>query len=134
MLHAFAQHNWRRVTSIISVIAALALVFTSSCSTSPTKNFHESGRASWYGQRFHGKRTASGERFDMHELTAAHPSLAFGTKVQVRSMTTGKSVVVRINDRGPYAHKRVIDLSFAAARKLGIVALGEDDVVINQIP
>jgi rare lipoprotein A len=69
----------------------------------------------------------------MHDLTAAHPTLRFGSLVQVRSMTTGKSVVVRINDRGPYRSNRVIDLSYAAARKLGMITLGEDNVVINQI-
>ena len=78
------------------------------------------GQASWYGQRFHGKRTASGERFDMHALTAAHRSLPFGTRVRVRSLATGREVVVRINDRGPALRSRVIDLSWAAARELGV--------------
>lgn len=69
----------------------------------------------------------------MHELTAAHPSLAFGTLVQVKSMRTGKSVVVRINDRGPYVTKRIIDLSYAAAKALGMLNAGQDEVVLNQV-
>src|SRR3954463_8034040 len=69
------------------------------------------GVASWYGPGFHGKKTANGERFNTHDLTAAHKTLPFGTKVRVTNEQTGKSVVVRINDRGPYAHGRVIDLS-----------------------
>ncbi|MDB5857796.1 MAG: RlpA-like protein precursor [Ramlibacter sp.] len=80
----------------------------------------EHGLASWYGQRFHGRRTASGARFDMHALTAAHPTLPFGTRVQVRNLATGRAVEVRINDRGPYLRRRIIDLSQAAARAIGI--------------
>lgn len=86
------------------------------------------GRASWYGKRFHGRRTASGERFDMHALTAAHKTLPFGTRVRVRSVHTGKEVVVRINDRGPYAHQRIIDLSHAAATALGVAHRGVTEV------
>lgn len=86
------------------------------------------GRASWYGKRFHGRRTASGERFDMHALTAAHKTLPFGTQVRVRSVHTGKEVVVRINDRGPYAHQRIIDLSYAAANALGVRHRGVTEV------
>ncbi len=80
--------------------------------------------ASWYGPGFHGKLTANGERFNSGELTAAHRSLAFGTRVCVRSSVTGKTVVVRINDRGPFAKNRVIDLSQGAAEQLGMVGLG----------
>ena len=80
----------------------------------------DKGLASWYGPRFHGRRTASGERYDMHDFTAAHKTLPFGTKVRVRSVYTGKEVVVRINDRGPYKHQRVIDLSMAAITALGV--------------
>ena len=78
------------------------------------------GVASWYGPGFHGKKTANGERFNTNDLTAAHKTLPFGTKVRVTNEQTGKSVVVRINDRGPYAHGRVIDLSKAAAEAVGI--------------
>jgi rare lipoprotein A len=84
----------------------------------------EKGTASWYGPRFHGRRTANGERFNMNELTAAHPSLPFGTLLEVRNTRTGKSVMVRVNDRGPFSKNRIIDLSFAAAREIGLVLSG----------
>jgi len=84
----------------------------------------EVGLASWYGAKFHKRRTASGEPFDMKALTAAHPTLPFGSLVCVRSQATGRSVVVRINDRGPHTRKRVIDLSRGAAEVLGMVGLG----------
>jgi rare lipoprotein A len=84
----------------------------------------ERGRASWYGRRFQGRRTASGEPFDMRELTAAHKTLPFGTKVRVRSLRNGREVVVRINDRGPFTKGRVIDLSRAAIKALGLSARG----------
>ncbi len=78
----------------------------------------EEGIASWYGPKFHGRRTASGEVFDMHRLTAAHPWLPFGTIVKVTNLENGLSVVVRINDRGPFVKGRIIDLSYAAAKKI----------------
>ena len=84
----------------------------------------EVGLASWYGAKFHQRRTASGERFDMKALTAAHPTLPFGARVCVRSQATGRTVVVRINDRGPHVRNRVIDLSRGAAEALGMVGLG----------
>ena len=89
-----------------------------------------SGTASYYGREFHGRRTANGERYDMHALTAAHKTLPFGTLVRVVSPTTGKSVVVRINDRGPYVKGRVIDLSRAAAERLGVHGHGVYKVVL----
>ncbi|HLM41099.1 MAG TPA: septal ring lytic transglycosylase RlpA family protein [Microvirga sp.] len=84
----------------------------------------QSGRASWYGPGFHGRRTASGETFNANALTAAHRTLPFGTRVRVMNKSTGRSVVVRINDRGPYAHGRVIDLSRASAQAIGISGVG----------
>ncbi|GAB3658092.1 septal ring lytic transglycosylase RlpA family protein [Ramlibacter alkalitolerans] len=88
------------------------------------------GRASWYGPGFHGKRTASGERFDMNALTAAHRSLPFGTRVRVRNAQNGREVVVRINDRGPWIAERIIDVSKAAAVALGLLQAGEAPVVL----
>jgi rare lipoprotein A len=82
------------------------------------------GIASWYGLGFHGRRTASGERFDMHALTAAHPSLPFGTRLLVENPANGRSVVVRVNDRGPHVRGRIIDLSHAAARAIGLLGWG----------
>jgi rare lipoprotein A len=78
------------------------------------------GEASWYGTKFHGRTTASGEPFDMNRLTAAHRTLPFGTRVRVVNEANGRSVVVRVNDRGPFAGRRIIDLSRAAAEKIGL--------------
>jgi len=86
------------------------------------------GMASWYGTKFEGRRTASGERYDMRKLTAAHPTLPFGTLVQVTNVENGRQVVVRINDRGPFGRRRVIDLSYAAARELRMVGPGTAQV------
>lgn len=89
------------------------------------------GRASWYGPRFQGRRTANGERYDMHAMTAAHKTLPFGTVVRVRSLRTGREVEVRINDRGPYGPDYVIDVSRSAAQALGLLEPGEKDVVLE---
>ena len=94
-------------------------------------NFHQTGRASWYGQFFHGHSTATGERYDMHALTAAHRTLPLGSYVRVTNPSTDSSVVVRINDRGPYARGRVIDLSYAAAKMLGLQHAGTARVKIE---
>ena len=80
--------------------------------------------ASWYGPGFHGRLTANGERYNQQGLTAAHKTLPFGTKVRVTNLRNGQSVIVRINDRGPYAHGRVIDLSAGAARTIGVFSSG----------
>ena len=93
--------------------------------------FHQAGRASWYGLGFHGRRTASGERYDMHALTAAHRTLPLGSYVRVSIPATSKWVVVKINDRGPFARGRVIDLSYAAARVLGLQRAGTARVQIE---
>ena len=82
------------------------------------------GEASWYGPKFHGRTTASGEPFDMNRMTAAHRTLPFGTRIRVINEKNGKSVVVRINDRGPFAGSRIIDLSRAAAEKIGLRGQG----------
>ena len=76
------------------------------------------GTASWYGEQYDGKTTASGERFDMHDFTAAHPTLRFGTYVRVTNLKNGRAVIIRVNDRGPLVHGHIIDLSYAAARVL----------------
>lgn len=82
------------------------------------------GYASYYADEFHGRKTANGETFDMHAMTAAHRTLPFGTKVRVTNTSTGKSVVVRINDRGPFKDDRIIDLSLAAAKQVGMIGPG----------
>lgn len=96
-----------------------------------TDNFKEVGRASWYGPGFHGRKTASGEIFNMHALTAAHRQLPLGTKIEVTNHANGKKVVVRINDRGPFHGNRVIDLSREAAKQLGVLSKGVADVSIR---
>lgn len=87
-----------------------------------------SGVASYYGKRFHGRPTASGEPFDMHAYTAAHRTLPFGSRVKVTNPSTGKTVVVRINDRGPFTRGRTIDLSRRAAEEIGLIARGHGTV------
>lgn len=94
----------------------------------PATRAFGTGMASFYGAELHGRRTASGERFDMHDLTAAHRTLPFGTRVVVTNPANGRSVTVRINDRGPFHGNRVIDLSRAAASELGLVARGQGRV------
>ncbi len=89
------------------------------------------GVASWYGPSFHGNPTANGERYDMWALTAAHRTLPFGTLVLVQSVDTGKSVTVRINDRGPFIRGRVIDLSYGAARELAMIGKGTEEVILT---
>ena len=99
----------------------------------PSRDSDQQGMASWYGEQFHGRKTASGERFDSMGFTAAHRNLPFGSRVCVRSKVTGKTVVVRINDRGPFAPGRVIDLSKAAAQELGMIGLGIKPVELWQL-
>ena len=89
------------------------------------------GRASYYGRRFHGRRTASGEAFNMNDMTAAHRTLPFGTRVRVTNTRTGASVIVRINDRGPFHGNRVIDVSRAAAGELGLIRSGTGTVTLE---
>ncbi|MEY6432291.1 septal ring lytic transglycosylase RlpA family protein [Thioalkalicoccus limnaeus] len=93
----------------------------------------ERGLASWYGRKFHGRRTSNGERYDMYELTAAHRSLPLPTYAEVTNLNNGRSVLVRINDRGPFVGDRVIDLSYAAARELGMVQAGVAKVELRAV-
>ena len=95
--------------------------------------FRERGVASWYGKQFHGNRTASGEIYDMFAMTAAHPTLPLPSYVRVTSVKTRQSVIVRVNDRGPFKSDRIIDLSYAAASKLRFVAAGVEHVEIERI-
>ena len=92
--------------------------------TLAASGYYEVGIASWYGPGFHGNRTANGEIYDMYAMTAAHKTLPFGTIVKVVDLDTGRSVIVRINDRGPFIEGRIIDLSYAAALELGMVEKG----------
>jgi len=95
--------------------------------------YRERGVASWYGRKFHGEKTSMGETYDMYGMTAAHPTLPLPSYARVTNVATGASVVVRVNDRGPFLHDRVIDLSFAAASKLGIAQKGSGEVEVEAI-
>ena len=94
---------------------------------------YQRGTASWYGPGFHGRRTASGERFDSMDMTAAHRYLPFGTKLRVVNETNGRSVVVRVNDRGPFAHRRIIDLAKGPAQALGLTSTGTAYVSLHKL-
>ncbi len=98
-----------------------------------SKNYVEQGTASWYGKRFHRKRTSSGERYNMYKLTAAHKTLPLSTYVLVTNLKNGRQVVVKVNDRGPFISNRLIDLSYAAAKKLGMIGLGTAPVEVKAI-
>jgi rare lipoprotein A len=97
------------------------------------KDYRERGIASWYGKKFHGKRTSSGEPYDMYAMTAAHRTLPLPSYVRVRNLANGNAVVVRVNDRGPFLHNRLIDLSYAAAFKLGILSTGTGVVEVEAL-
>ncbi len=116
-------------SSSLFILCLVFLLFLSAC-TVPLKRqtfrlgYSETGLASWYGKDFHGRPTASGEIYDMFEVTAAHKSLPLGTLLHVRDLDTGKSIKVKVNDRGPFVRKRILDLSYGAAKALGIVGRG----------
>jgi rare lipoprotein A len=124
------------------LIATLPLLLTVACSVNRRPNDGapglgrplESGVASWYGPGFQGRRTANGEKYNMYDLTAAHPSLPFGTRLAVRNARTGKMVVVRVNDRGPFTKSRILDLSYAAAREVGVFGPGTAYVELYPAP
>ena len=97
------------------------------------RKFSQTGMASWYGRQFHGRKTASGETFDMNALTAAHRSLPLNCYIRVTNKTNGKSVVVKVNDRGPFHGNRVVDLSYGAAKQLGITNAGTAKVSIERV-
>jgi len=114
------MNGWHRL--VLAGLLVSALGCSSACRHGrvPVGGVIDTGKASWYGPGFHGKRTANGERYDMDDLTAAHRTLPFGTRVKVTRRDTGQSVVVRINDRGPFVRGRIIDLSRGAARRIDL--------------
>lgn len=134
MAHDAAQRD-RRAPAAIPVLALLlSAVLAIPAARAETTQV---GNASWYGSRFQGRPTASGETFDMNQLTAAHPTLPFGTRVRVTNLANGKSTVVTINDRGPFVANRIIDLSRAAAMAIGMAGTGVAEVrlqVLNPVP
>ncbi len=98
-----------------------------------SEGFFERGIASWYGTKFHGRRTSSGERYDMYKMTAAHRTLPLPTYVEVKNLSNARAATVRVNDRGPFHDNRIIDLSYAAAKKLGIVKAGTALVSVRAV-
>jgi rare lipoprotein A len=115
---------------------AIALLLAGGCATGRPRagaTDIERGTASWYGPGFHGRDTASGERYDMHAMTAAHRTLPFGTIVEVRNLSNGLTTRVRINDRGPFAKNRIIDLSHAAARAIEMIGPGTARVELRVV-
>ncbi len=95
--------------------------------------FKQTGLASWYGRQFHGKKTASGETFNMNAMTAAHRSLPLNCYIRVTNKDNGKSVIVKVNDRGPFNGNRVLDLSYGAAQAIGITQRGTGNVIIERV-
>jgi rare lipoprotein A (peptidoglycan hydrolase) len=122
---AFVRYRSFTVATILGLIS-LGII---GCSKEPTHSLQ--GVASWYGYPHHGRITASGRRFDMHELTAAHRTLPLGTRLRVTNLIGGRSVIVTITDRGPFVKNRVIDLSYAAARQIGMLSSGTAPVQLK---
>ncbi|WP_447752940.1 septal ring lytic transglycosylase RlpA family protein [Pseudomonas nicosulfuronedens] len=125
-----------RPMALVGCLALLAGCSTTSYDSDSEvsgRGYRAEGTASYYGKAHHGKRTASGERFNQNALTAAHRTLAFGTRVRVTNLNNGRSVVVRINDRGPFSRGRVIDVSKAAAEQLNMLRSGTAPVRLEGI-
>ncbi len=121
-------------TALVYLLALSALAAPATEAPATTALEEPVVEASWYGDFHHGRVTANGETFDMYGLTAAHKDLPFGSRVRVIDVETGRSVVVRINDRGPYLGDRAIDLSYGAARELGMVREGVAHVRLEPLP
>ena len=121
------------VAAVATGCATASRVATPASAPASAPGWTETGVASWYGIPFHGRRTASGEIYDMRELTAAHPKLPFGTRVRVHNLDNDKRVDVRINDRGPFAKQRIIDVSRRAAESLDMVGPGTARVRITVV-
>ncbi len=117
----------------LSALALFTLLAGCASHEIDLRGYDKSGTASYYGSRHHGKRTASGEPFNQNAMTAAHRSLPFGTRVKVTNLNNDRSVVVRINDRGPHTRGRLIDLSRAAAEKLGMIRSGTARVRVQSL-
>lgn len=127
----FAKTICYALVAVAMLLSGCAKNVTSKKPTPIKKDALEEGYASWYGPGFHGKRTASGERFNMNALTCAHKTLPFGTHLKVVNLATEQSVVVKVNDRGPFIAGRVIDLSKGAARAVGIFGSGTGKVRLD---
>ena len=118
---------------LLGVLILVEMAFAG-CVHKPVVGQPERGLASWYGQNHQGKRTASGEIFNMYDLTAAHRTLPMNSRVKVTDLISGRSVIVRINDRGPFGRGRIVDLSYEAAKRLGFLQRGTTEVTIELLP
>lgn len=140
---AIAQESASQKATQVKAVPAAKTVGTTSVSRQVIKTSYslpdvkakvaQSGVASYYGPGFHGRRTANGETFNMNAMTAAHRTLPFGTKLKVTNLANGKSAIVRVNDRGPYAHGRILDLSVAAAKQIGSTGSGTARVTLEVV-
>jgi rare lipoprotein A len=119
--------------NIVHVLLLPVLLTAGAGSVEAKAGFEQRGLASWYGSRLHGKATASGEPMDRQRLTAAHRTLPFGTRVRVTNISTGQAVTLRINDRGPFIRGRIIDVSYPAAEKLGLLHRGVAKVKLEVV-
>jgi rare lipoprotein A len=133
MTHPATRPFVRTLAVILMIVAASSACAPRFTVKPRNDGWSQRGTASWYGKQFQGRKTASGEIFDMNRLTASHPSLPFGTVVKVTNLGNGKSVVVRINDRGPSVRGRIIDLSRAAAEEIDMVSAGLAEVEVEVI-
>jgi rare lipoprotein A len=134
------QHRALKTLVALATLVLLLMIFGTGCASShsnrstastPGIGTIQTGTASYYGKQFHGRRTASGERYNMDRLTAAHRTYSFGTTLRVTRLDNERSVVVRINDRGPFVKGRIIDLSMAAARRLDMIRSGTARVKVE---
>ena len=134
----------QRAAFIISMVAMVMSMAFTGCATAPKRSFSSAdyevvpgsaqrGLASWYGPGYRGKPTASGEKFDPDDFTAAHRTLRFGTVVEVRNLKNNRTVLVEINDRGPFIKDRIIDLSEAAAKAIGMIGVGVTPVEVRPV-
>jgi rare lipoprotein A len=123
------------ILSIVGSVLALAACGSSGLQPMPSvdRGWNQTGMASWYGGEFHGRTTANGEVYDMYGLTAAHKTLPFDTLVEVQNLDNGTSVQVRINDRGPFVRGRIIDLTYAAAERIGMIGPGTARVRVHVV-
>lgn len=122
-----------RAFALLAGLALLAGCASSAYEQASARGYHAEGTASYYGRAHHGKRTASGERFDQNALTAAHRNLPFGTRLKVTNLDNGRSVVVRVNDRGPSSRSRIVDLSRGAAERLDMLRTGTAPVRLEAL-
>ncbi len=118
----------KHLRASIALLGLVLILALTGCASEryarPAAGIHQRGIASWYGPKFHGRLTANGETYDMHQVTAAHRELPFGTVIEVENLDNGRRIRVRINDRGPFVRGRILDLSYEAARQLGMAEAG----------